>query len=151
MSLSPPRTVQAPQAASRACHEPNVAWRASLSESRVREILTHGSVEQTAPVVTPPISTSDSPIIGVTALRRLVDWLDMRRKSAQQGEPSCVSTGHPLLPPRPIQAARPSALNLLWPTLPAESRERILNALGRVVARHIARPPDAREVSHERP
>ena len=37
MSLSPPMTVQAPQAASRAGRASNAAGRASLSESRVRE------------------------------------------------------------------------------------------------------------------
>jgi hypothetical protein len=43
MSLSPPLTVQIPQAASRARPRVNAAGRASLSESRVREIRTPGS------------------------------------------------------------------------------------------------------------
>src|SRR3954471_24216685 len=54
-------------------------------------------------------------------------------------------------PPRPVPAPCPSALCRLWPTLPAESRERILNSLSLVVARHLARPPDLREVTHEQP
>jgi hypothetical protein len=54
-------------------------------------------------------------------------------------------------PPRSITAACPPALRRLWPTLPAESRERILNALSLVVARQLAKPPDLQEVTHERP
>jgi hypothetical protein len=43
MSLSPPMTVQNPQAASRARSRVERGGRASLSESRVREIRMHGS------------------------------------------------------------------------------------------------------------
>jgi hypothetical protein len=37
----------------------------------------------------------------------------------------------------------------LWLALPATDREQILNALGRVVAEHVAKPPVLREVTHE--
>jgi hypothetical protein len=37
----------------------------------------------------------------------------------------------------------------LWLVLPADNREQILSALGRVVAEHLALPPNLREVTHE--
>jgi hypothetical protein len=54
-------------------------------------------------------------------------------------------------PPRPISPACPPVLRHLWPTLPAESRDRILNALSAVVARQLAKPLDVQEVAHEQP
>ena len=72
------------------------------------------------------------------------------RKLDKEG-PHAPTYNHHSPPPRLISVAPPPTLNRLWPTLPAESRERILNALCLVVARHLAKPPDAREVTHERP
>jgi hypothetical protein len=54
-------------------------------------------------------------------------------------------------PPRPLKRKRPSNPSQLWLVLPADNREQILNALGRVVAEHLALSPILREVTHEQP
>ena len=46
---------------------------------------------------------------------------------------------------------RPDNLGQVWRALTAENREQILNALSRVVAEHLTRPPLLQEVTHERP
>jgi hypothetical protein len=53
-------------------------------------------------------------------------------------------------PPRPSGRARPLVPRQFWLTLTAESRQRILGALSRIVAQQLALPPLAQEVSHER-
>ena len=52
-------------------------------------------------------------------------------------------------PPRPPRQKPPSKPSELWPVLPADNREQILNALSRVVAEHLVLPPNRREVTHE--
>ena len=54
-----------------------------------------------------------------------------------------------LVPPRPNEPNRPSQLAQLWLTLPAENRQHLLNALSRVVAVHLTRLPELREVTHD--
>jgi hypothetical protein len=54
-------------------------------------------------------------------------------------------------PPRPLRQKRASNPSQLWPVLPADNREQILNALSRVVAEHLALSPIPREVTHEQP
>ena len=57
---------------------------------------------------------------------------------------------HRCAPPRPIGRARPRAPRQLWLTLTAESRQRILGTLGRIVAQQLAVPPAIREATRER-
>jgi hypothetical protein len=54
-------------------------------------------------------------------------------------------------PPRSLKQKRPSNPSQLWLVLPADNREQILNALGRVVAEHLTLSPSLREVTHEQP
>jgi hypothetical protein len=58
---------------------------------------------------------------------------------------------HRCPPPRQFSEHCPAILRRLWPTLPTENRERILNALSRIVAQHLRQPPNKSEVKHERP
>ena len=57
---------------------------------------------------------------------------------------------HPCPPPRPISRARPLVPRQFWLRLTAESRERILGTLSRIVAQQLSLPPVVEEVSHER-
>ena len=57
---------------------------------------------------------------------------------------------HPCPPPRPSSRARPRAPRQLWLTLTAESRQRILGTLSRIVAQQLAVPPAIQEATHER-
>ena len=57
---------------------------------------------------------------------------------------------HPCPPPRPIGRARPRAPRQLWLTLTAESRQRILDTLSRIVAQQLAVPPAIQEATRER-
>jgi hypothetical protein len=89
-----------------------------------------------------------------SGFRRYSSWSTGSTRAGRmlnKEDPHASTPDSPCPPPRPVTVARPSALCRLWPTLPAESRERILNALSLVVARHLATPPDLQEVTHERP
>jgi hypothetical protein len=57
---------------------------------------------------------------------------------------------HPRPPPRPIGRAHPRAPRQLWLTLTAESRQRILGTLSRIVAQQLAVPPAIQEATRER-
>ena len=108
-----------------------------------------GRVQQTAPVVTSSQAAVELPIIGVSALLQLVDWYQAHELRHQQGGSSCVNREAPLSPPPPSKLTRPSKPGQLWLALPGENREQILNALSRVVAEHLTKPPVVQEVTHE--
>src|SRR3954452_18378104 len=74
----------------------------------MRQSRTSGSVEQTAHLVTPLPSPSESPIIGLPALLQLVDWFHQRRLNPQPGEPSCLDTAQPTSPPAPDLGSSPA-------------------------------------------
>jgi hypothetical protein len=57
---------------------------------------------------------------------------------------------HPCPPPRPLGRVRPRAPRQLWLTLTAESRQRILGTLSRIVAQQLAVPPAIQEATRER-
>jgi hypothetical protein len=52
-------------------------------------------------------------------------------------------------PPRTTRTARPRRASQLWQALTVDRRQRILSALGRVVAEHLRHPPLLQEVTHE--
>ena len=54
----------------------------------------------------------------------------------------------PIVPAFPGVFAAPASFSAY---LPAENRERVLNALAQVVARHLRQPPNETGVKHERP
>jgi hypothetical protein len=67
-------------------------------------------------------------------------------------EDHCAAiSNHRRPPPRRLRQKPPSKPNELWPVLPADNREQILNALSRVVAEHLVLSPILREVTHEQP
>ena len=117
----------------------------------MREIRQSGYVEHTARLVTPVPVLEEFPKIGLPALLRLIDWLHARRQEPQSGGPSCIHPQPSLSSPRPPLESCPLILSRLWSTLPVENRERILNALSRLVAQHLKQPPNEPEVKHERP
>jgi hypothetical protein len=53
-------------------------------------------------------------------------------------------------PPRRSKVNRQPIPQRLWVTFPIEQQQRILSALTRVVAQQLAKPPDVKEVTHER-
>ena len=55
-----------------------------------------------------------------------------------------------VVPPRRSEVNRQPIPERLWVTFPAEQQQRILSALTRVVAQQLAKPPDVKEVTHER-
>jgi hypothetical protein len=59
-------------------------------------------------------------------------------------------SNHHCPPPRPTGRAGPLVPRQFWLTLTAESRERILRALSRIVAQQLAPPPLVQEVSNDR-
>ena len=66
-------------------------------------------------------------------------------------DPHAAISNHRRPPPRPLRQKLPSKPSELWPVLPADNREQILNALSRVVAEHLVLSPILREVTHEQP
>ena len=56
----------------------------------------------------------------------------------------------PCPPPRPSVRAGPLVPRRFWVTLTAESRQRILGTLSRIVAQQVAVPPAIREATRER-
>ena len=79
-----------------------------------------------------------------------MEWYQERRQNTQQGGLSCDNLEPPLSPPRRSKVSRQSNPQRLWVTFPVEQREQILRALTRVVAQQLAKPPDMKEVTHER-
>jgi len=57
---------------------------------------------------------------------------------------------HHCPPPRPLGRAGPLVPRQFWVTLTAESRQRILGTLSRIVAQQVAVPPAIREATRER-
>ena len=53
-------------------------------------------------------------------------------------------------PPRRSKISRRPNARRIWTTLAVEQRERILSALTRVAAQQLAKPPDVKEVTHDR-
>ena len=116
----------------------------------MRVICTSGCEEQNTRLVTPGQIPPTQPIIGLPALLRLVEWYQERRRNTQQGGLPCVNLEPPLSPPRRSKVTRQPIPQRLWVTFPIEQRQQILSALTRVVAQQLAKPPDVKEVTHER-
>jgi hypothetical protein len=53
-------------------------------------------------------------------------------------------------PPRRSKVTRQPIPQRLWVTFPVEQQQQVLSALTRVVAQQLAKPPDVKEVTHER-
>ena len=79
-----------------------------------------------------------------------MEWYQERRRNTQQGGLSCTNLEPPLSPPRRSKVNRQPIPQRLWVTFPVEQREQILSALIGVVAQQLAKPPDFKEVTHER-
>jgi hypothetical protein len=69
----------------------------------------------------------------------------------RQEGPHAATSSRLSPPPRSTAQTPPRQLSQLWRALTADNRQHILNALSRVVAEHLSRPPLPREETHERP
>jgi hypothetical protein len=56
-----------------------------------------------------------------------------------------------VVPPASQQVNHQPIPQRLWATSAVEQQKQILSALTRVVAQRLAKPPDVKEVTHERP
>ena len=99
-----------------------------------------------APIVPPLQNSASPPIICLSGLLELLQWMQAHQSSIQGGDP-CPNSPPPLSPPRPPV---PLLLDQLWNRLTPEQRQQTLATLSSVVVRQLGAPRDEKEVRNER-
>ena len=89
-----------------------------------------------------------TPILGVSGLLRLVEWI-LARQELVQGSDPCPVKKEPSLPPR-LVPRRTIRLEQLWNLLTERQRQQTLVILSAIVARQMDVLLDGQEVRDER-
>ena len=108
------------------------------------------SCKQNTHLVTPGQIPPAQPIIGLPALLRLVEWYKERRRNTQQGGFLCVNLKPPLSPPAPQQNSSATESSADMDDSCRQATRTDSSALTRGAAQQLAKPPDVKEVTHDR-